>query len=154
MHYLFSLLFLLEFIILSVLAFICTIPIGVIQAITTQQVGLNVITELIIGYALPGRPIAMMIFKTWGHVTTTQAIQYTSDFKLGHYMKIPHRPMFFCQVVSTIVACTVELGVRAWMFSGVEDICSPDQKDGFICPSVAVFGTASVIVSCGVVHTV
>lgn len=34
-----------------------------IQAITNQQVGLNVITELIIGYALPGRPVAMMMFK-------------------------------------------------------------------------------------------
>lgn len=34
-----------------------------IQAITNQQVGLNVVTELISGYALPGRPIAMMMFK-------------------------------------------------------------------------------------------
>lgn len=44
-------------------AFVYIIPIGMIQAITNQQVGLNVITELIIGYALPGRPIAMMMFK-------------------------------------------------------------------------------------------
>lgn len=34
-----------------------------IQATTNQKVGLNVITELIIGYALPGRPVAMMLFK-------------------------------------------------------------------------------------------
>jgi hypothetical protein len=46
-----------------------TDPIDVIQAITNQQVGLNVITELVIGYALPGRPIAMMKFKTWGYIT-------------------------------------------------------------------------------------
>lgn len=44
-------------------AFVYIIPIGMIQAITNQQVGLNVITELVIGYALPGRPIAMMMFK-------------------------------------------------------------------------------------------
>lgn len=44
-------------------AFVYFIPIGMIQAITNQQVGLNVVTELIIGYALPGRPIAMMMFK-------------------------------------------------------------------------------------------
>jgi hypothetical protein len=44
-------------------AFVYIIPIGMIQAITNQQVGLNVITELIIGYALPGRPVAMMMFK-------------------------------------------------------------------------------------------
>ena len=122
-----------------------------IQAITNQQVGLNVITELIIGYALPGRPIAMMLFKTWGYITMVQALQFTSDFKLGHYMKLAHRPMFFCQVVATVVAGTVQLGVQAWMFSNVEDLCSPDQKDGFICPSTTVFGTASIIVSlsCG-----
>ena len=66
-----------------------TVPIGIIQAITNQQVGLNVITELIIGYALPGRPVAMMMFKTWGYITMYQALQFTSDFKLGHYMKIP-----------------------------------------------------------------
>lgn len=80
-----------------------------IQAITNQQVGLNVITELIIGYALPGRPIAMMMFKTWGYITMAQgkilhnlpnllsinysssALNFTSDFKLGHYMKVPPR---------------------------------------------------------------
>ena len=75
--------------ILKVIAFVYIIPIGMIQAITNQQLGLNVITELIIGYALPGRPIAMMMFKTWGYITMAQALQFTSDFKLGHYMKIP-----------------------------------------------------------------
>ena len=132
---------------LCILAFIYTVPIGVIQAITNQQVGLNVITELIIGYALPGRPIAMMMFKTWGYITMTQALQFTSDFKLAHYMKIAHRPMFFCQVAATVVAGTVQLGVQAWMFSNIEGLCSPDQKDGFICPATTVFGTASIIVS-------
>jgi hypothetical protein len=52
------------------------IPIGMIQAITNQQVGLNVITELIIGYALPGRPVAMMMFKTWGYITMSQGTGY------------------------------------------------------------------------------
>lgn len=135
-----------KFNICFVLALVYTIPIGVIQAITNQQVGLNVITELIIGYALPGRPIAMMMFKTWGYITMTQALQFTSDFKLAHYMKIAHRPMFFCQVVSAVVAGTVQLGVQAWMFSNIEDICTPTQIDGFICPSTTVFGTASIIV--------
>lgn len=83
------------------IAFVYTIPIGMIQAITNTQVGLNVITELIIGYMLPGRPIAMMMFKTYGYITMAQALTFTSDFKLGHYMKIPPRPMFWCQVVAT-----------------------------------------------------
>lgn len=32
----------------------------------------SVITELIIGYVLPGRPVAMMLFKTWGYITMAQ----------------------------------------------------------------------------------
>jgi OPT family oligopeptide transporter len=124
------------------------VPIGVIKAITNTQVGLNVISELIIGYALPGRPIAMMMFKTWGYITTLEGLRFTGNLKLGHYMKISPRPIFFCQVVATVVAGTVQLGVQAWMFSNIEDLCLHDQKDGFTCPQISVLGTASIIGSC------
>ncbi|KAJ7765070.1 OPT oligopeptide transporter [Mycena maculata] len=133
------------FILALVIAFLYIIPIGMIQAITNQQVGLNVITELIIGYALPGHPIAMMMFKTWGYITMAQALTFTADFKLGHYMKIPPRSMFWAQVVATVLAGTVQLGVQAWMFTNIPDMCARDQKDGFWCPSTGVFGTASII---------
>jgi OPT family small oligopeptide transporter len=133
------------FVLALIISFTYVIPIGMIQAITNQQVGLNVITELIIGYALPGRPVAMMMFKTWGYITMAQALTFTSDFKLGHYMKIAPRPMFWSQVIATVVAGTVQLGVQAWMFTNINDFCAPNQKDGFICPSTEVFGTASII---------
>jgi OPT family oligopeptide transporter len=130
-------------------AFIYTVPSGVIVAMTNQAIALNFVTEMIIGYALPSRPIAMMMFKTWGQTTMTRALAFTSDFKLGHYMKIPPRPMFWCQIVATVIASTVQLGVQAWMFSNIKDICSPNQPDGFTCPHTTVFGTASIIVSHG-----
>ncbi|THH00783.1 hypothetical protein EW026_g1809 [Hermanssonia centrifuga] len=133
------------FVLALIISFVYVIPIGMIQAITNQQVGLNVITELIIGYALPGKPIAMMMFKTWGYITMAQALSFTSDFKLGHYMKIPPRPMFWCQVVATFIAGTVQLGVQAWMFTNIPDMCNLTQEDGFTCPSTQVFGTASII---------
>lgn len=59
------------FVLALLIAFFYVIPIGIIQAITNQQIGLNVITELIIGYLLPGRPLAMMLFKTWGYVVSS-----------------------------------------------------------------------------------
>jgi OPT family oligopeptide transporter len=93
------------------------IPIEMIQAITNQQLGLNVITELIIGYMLPGRPLAMILFKTLGYITMAQGLQFASDFKLGHYMKVPQRSMFWSQVVASVIAGTVQLGVQAWMFT-------------------------------------
>ncbi|KAH8110780.1 OPT oligopeptide transporter [Phellopilus nigrolimitatus] len=133
------------FVLALLISFVYVIPIGMIQAITNQQIGLNVITELVIGYALPGRPVAMMMFKTWGYITMAQALTFTSDFKLGHYMKVPPRPMFWGQVVGTVISGTVQLGVQAWMFTNIPDVCDSGQKDGFICPGTEVFGTASII---------
>ena len=80
-----------------------------------------------------------------------QALTFTSDFKLGHYMKIPPRSMFWSQVVATVVAGTVQLGVQAWMFTNIpcvisidqlldtddnfRDMCSPTQKNGYVIDS-------------------
>ena len=134
------------FVLALLIAFLYIIPIGMIQALTNQQVGINVLTELIVGYAIPGRPLAMMMFKTWGYITMVQALQFASDFKLGHYMKIPPRSMFWCQLVACVLSGTVQLGVQAWMFTNIPDMCSTTQKDNFICPNTEVFGTASIIV--------
>jgi len=43
-----------------------------------------------------------------------QALQFTSDMKLGHYMKVPPRSLFFCQIVATVVAGTTQLGIQQW----------------------------------------
>uniref|UniRef100_A0A8H8CGD0 Uncharacterized protein n=1 Tax=Psilocybe cubensis TaxID=181762 RepID=A0A8H8CGD0_PSICU len=133
------------FILALSISFMYVIPCGMIQAVTNQQVGLNVIAELVVGYALPGRPVAMMLFKTWGYITMAQALTFSSDFKLGHYMKIPPKSMFFAQVVCAVISGTVQLAVQSWMFSNIEDICDPLQKSGFVCPNTEVFGTASII---------
>ena len=127
-------------------AFVFTIPNGVISAMTNDVVELNVIMELIIGYALPHRPIAIMMFKTWGYDAMNRALTFTGFLKIGHYMKVPHRPMFFCLVIGTIVSGTVQLGVQEWMFSHVEDLCSSNQKDNFTCPKTVTSGSASIIV--------
>jgi hypothetical protein len=73
---------------------LCSIDVGIVL----QQPGLNVITELIIGYMYPGRPLANITFKTYGYISMSQAIMFLSDFKLGHYMKIPPKSMFVVQV--------------------------------------------------------
>ena len=38
-----------------------------------------------------------------------QALTFTADFKLGHYMKIPPRTMFWCQVGSHDVALIADV---------------------------------------------
>jgi len=71
----------------------------------------------------------------------TQALAFTADFKLGHYMKIPPREMFWAQVsslrvfvlrgvqaaqiIATVIAGTVQLGVQSWMFDNIEYVSPP-----------------------------
>ena len=47
-----------------IIAIIFLLPVAIIYAKTNIAVGLNVVTEFIVGYVLPGRPIAMILFKT------------------------------------------------------------------------------------------
>lgn len=128
-----------------VVAFIFVVPVGMIQAITNQTLALQVLAELLIGYILPGRPVAMMIFKTFSFISMGQALSFLGDLKLGHYMKIPPRIMFSAQVIATVVSCFVVVFVQSWMFDNIVDFCSPDQPAHFICPSTSVFATAALV---------
>lgn len=98
-------------IIAILIAVVWLIPVGIIQAITNIQLGLNVFTELIAGYMLPGRPTANMMFKTYGYISMTQALAFVSDMKLGHYLKLPPRTMFFGQLIATFWSALVQIAV-------------------------------------------
>ena len=127
------------------IAGVFTVPIGMIQAITNVQLGLNVITEFIIGYMQPGRPLAMMLFKTYGYITMAQALAFASDLKMGHYMKVPPRVLFAGQMVATVWSSIVQIAVLNWAFGSVEDICDREQVNHYSCPGGRVFFNASVI---------
>ncbi|KAI8605408.1 OPT family small oligopeptide transporter [Dissophora ornata] len=126
------------------LAAVFSLPVGLIQAITNQQPGLNIITEYVIGYILPGHPIANVTFKTLGYISMAQAMTFTSDLKLGHYMKVPPRAMFWAQLLGTIIAGLVNLLTANWLLSSQKDVCTSENKL-FSCPSATTFYSASVI---------
>lgn len=128
-----------------ILSTLVAIPLAILQAITNQQVPTQVLDELIAGYMLPGKPVANMIFKTISLMTSLQAVSFAGDLKLGHYMKIPPRMMFSIQVIPTVIACIWVTVIQDWMVGNIENICSPDQRQGFICPSTTTFATSSVI---------
>jgi len=128
-----------------ILAAILALPLAMLQAITNQTVPTQVMHELIIGYILPGRPVANMIFKSVAFTGSYQAIIFAGDLKLGHYMKVPPRVMFSVQVFAAVVNSFFVVGVQNWLFTHIPDFCSPTQKDGFKCPGSSTFFTASVI---------
>ncbi|KAK4442141.1 OPT family small oligopeptide transporter [Podospora aff. communis PSN243] len=127
------------------ISFSFSLPIGIIQAVTNNQIGLNVLTEFIYGYIQPGRPLALMIFKTFGYITMSQALTFVSDLKFGHYMKIPPRTMFMAQVVATTFSCFIQILSLNYALKNIPGVCTPEQPEHFTCPGGRVFFSASVI---------
>ncbi|BCS30042.1 small oligopeptide transporter, OPT family [Aspergillus puulaauensis] len=133
------------FFISLVMAAVWFVPCGIIQASTNIQIGLNVITEFVIGYMQPGRPMAMMLFKTYGYISMYQGLFFCQDMKLGHYMKIPPRVTFAAQMVSCIWSSIVQICVMNWALGSISNVCELDQANRYTCPNGRVFFNASVI---------
>ncbi|KAI0965006.1 OPT family small oligopeptide transporter [Xylaria arbuscula] len=130
------------YVICILIPIVWTLPIGIIQATSNIQIGLNVLTEFIVGYLLPGHPLAMM---NYGYIAMQQALYFSQDLKLGHYMKIPPRTMFCGQLVASVWSAVVQVTVMNWALGNIPEICSDDQQNGYTCPGGRVFFTASII---------
>jgi OPT family small oligopeptide transporter len=74
------------------------IPIGIIQAVSNQSIGLNIISQLVLGYLKPGSIMANTTMKVFGTNTILRATGYLSQMKLAFYMKIPPRYVFFAHI--------------------------------------------------------
>ncbi|OLN97303.1 Glutathione transporter 1-like protein 1 [Colletotrichum chlorophyti] len=121
------------------------IPNGIIMAVTNQHSSIYLICQLICGAVFPGRPIANMVFVTYGYISSAQGIKFASDLKLGHYMKIPPRIMFSVQMVATVVSSLTQIGVLNWMFANVKGICTSEAVNGFTCPLARVHFNGSIL---------
>lgn len=75
----------------------------------------------------------------------SQALSFVSDLKFGHYMKIPPRTMFMCQVVATTFSCFIQIAVLNFALKNIDGVCDITQPDHFTCPGGRVFFSASVI---------
>lgn len=73
---------------------------------------LNIITELIAGYAWPGKAIANMCVKCYGYNSIKHGLDFAQDLKLGQYMKIPPRVLFVGQLYSSVLATATQTGGR------------------------------------------
>ncbi|XP_024156239.1 oligopeptide transporter 1 [Rosa chinensis] len=130
------------------IALFFTLPIGIINATTNTGTGINVITEMVIGYIYPGKPLANAAFKTYGTISMSQALSFLTDFKLGHYMKIPPKSMFVVQLAGTLIASSVQFATSWWLLHSIENICDVSKlPDGspWTCPDDDVFYNASII---------
>jgi hypothetical protein len=89
------------------LTLLLALPIGIIMAITNNQITLNVLCEFIGGLAVSGNPLAMNMFKVYGYMTLAHTIQFSQQLKLGFYTKVPPRAMFRAQIIATLISVVV-----------------------------------------------
>ncbi|KAJ1952311.1 hypothetical protein EC988_003623, partial [Linderina pennispora] len=80
----------------------------------------------------------------YGYITMTQALSLLGDQKLGHYMKVPPRALFFAQLAGTIICSFVQLGVAFWLMDTIKGMCTPEGMP-FTCLQANTFFSASVI---------
>ncbi|KAI1798991.1 small oligopeptide transporter [Daldinia bambusicola] len=128
-----------------ILALVFVVPTCMVIAVSTITLSLNVISPFIAGFIFPGRPIAVMIFKVFSTITLGQAQTYSSDLKLAHYMKIPPRVTFWCQVVASIWAVFVQIAVMNWTLGAIPDVCTNTQPSHFTCPNGRAFFSSSIV---------
>ncbi|CAG8392891.1 unnamed protein product [Penicillium salamii] len=121
------------------------IPVGIIMAVTNQHSSLYLICQLLCGIVFPGRPVANMIFVTYSYISSAQGIKFSSDLKLGHYMKIPPRILFGVQMMATLASSLTQIGVLNWMFSYIPGLCTPEAINGFNCPIARVHFNGSIL---------
>jgi OPT family small oligopeptide transporter len=121
------------------------IPVGIVMAITNQHSSLYLICQLICGVVFPGRPVANMVFVTYCYISSAQGIKFSSDLKLGHYMKIPPKLLFAVQMAATLVSSVTQIGVLNWMFVKIPGICTPEAINGFNCPIARVHFNGSIL---------
>ncbi|TRM69006.1 OPT oligopeptide transporter protein-domain-containing protein [Schizophyllum amplum] len=128
-----------------ILPILYVLPSGFIYAMTGQGVTINILAQIIPGTLVPGNPLANMVFKAYSVQTLASAQNFVQDLKLGHYVKVPPRATFMVQLVATVLSAFLQVGVKTWLFSNVEDICSEKQKSQLTCPHNQVFFTASAV---------
>lgn len=115
------------------------------MAVTNQHSSIYLICQLIAGVVFPGRPVANMVFVTYGYISSAQGIKFAADLKLGHYMKIPPRILFKVQMVATIISSVTQITVLNWMFHNVPGICTSEAINGFTCPIARVHFNGSIL---------
>lgn len=127
------------------LAIFLIIPQCYIQAMTGQSAAINLLPQIIPGALWPERPMTNMVFKVYTIIGSSVGASFVQALKLGHYVKVPPKCSFLVLVVGVFVSTVFQIGVKEWIFEGVEDVCERGQPARLSCSHSQVFYTASIV---------
>lgn len=126
------------------MALFFSVPIGIMAAIANQTPGINAITEITIGYLLPGQPLANATFKAFGYTTLNMAMTFVSDMKLGHYMKVPPKLLLVAQSLGIFISALTSVSTSFLMQMVIPELCMKGETN-WQCPNTNTSYVTSVI---------
>ncbi|KAJ5847638.1 hypothetical protein N7455_011595 [Penicillium solitum] len=84
----------------------------------------NNLSKMLAGLILPGRPVGNMYFAAWSHNVISNAVNLSSDLKMGEYLKIPARVMFITQIYGTILGGFINYAIMISIVSSNRELLS------------------------------
>ncbi|KAF9334684.1 hypothetical protein BG006_001724 [Podila minutissima] len=133
-------------IIALLLAAVFALPMAIIQALSSSQIGLNVLSEVVCGYLLPGNQLGNSVFKCYSYMALYQCLNLTQGFKLGHYMKVPPRKIFIMVLYGTFLGAAVNLEVLHWILTyNRQALFDADLRSGWSFRNLDLFFSASLL---------
>ncbi|KAG0226051.1 hypothetical protein BGW42_003940 [Actinomortierella wolfii] len=128
------------------LAALFALPMAIIQALSSSQVGLNVLSEVVCGWLLPGNQLGNSVFKCYSYMALFQCLNLTQSFKLGHYMKVGPRKIFIMVLYGTLLGAILNVQVLEWVLTiHREDLFTGDPHSGWSLRNLDLFFSASLL---------
>ena len=85
------------------LSSLLTFVVGFIYASTGFSINVQNLVQVVGGFLNPGNAMSNMYFTLFGYNSVNQATSMMVDLKLGQYMKLPPKVVFFCQIWGTLI---------------------------------------------------
>jgi OPT family oligopeptide transporter len=95
------------------------LPFGIVASITgltVQNTSVYYLLVVIATALLAGNRSTTLAFVTIGYSTYCQTVQLVLNMKLGHYMRIAPRILFFVQLVACLVYPSFSIGIQYYCF--------------------------------------
>mmetsp|Transcript_4512 Transcript_4512/g.12495 ORF Transcript_4512/g.12495 Transcript_4512/m.12495 type:complete len:706 (+) Transcript_4512:62-2179(+) len=123
------------------LAAFWVLPIGAVQAVTGNQIGLNILAELIGGLMLKHNPNGAILVKVTGYMSMNHALGMIQNLKMGQLLLVDYKVIFGFQVWGTLVTALADAtAYRMVMDAG---LTSGDNPEWNSSSSLATYKTAA-----------
>ena len=115
---------------------IVVVPLGYLYAISNYQVAIGDFNELMYGYMVQTKagaghrhPAGPSVYGSIAGDAWYRAQYMLQDQRIGHYMHIPPRTVFFSQIFGSILGIPINYGVIRWVLNTKFDYLAGNKKD-------------------------